>query len=187
MALTPKFFKDQHAFRAWLEKNHAKEKELVVGYYKVATGKPSMNWSESVDQALCFGWIDGIRKSLDDESYTIRFTPRKPTSNWSAINIRKVEALTAQGLMTPAGIAAYAKRKEEKSGIYGYENRPKELPDECVKVFRKNKSAWDFFTALAPSYQRAVAHWVVSAKKEETKWARLEKLIAASGKGKRIY
>ena len=187
MALTPKFFKDQHAFRAWLEKNHAKEKELVVGYYKVATGKPSMNWSESVDQALCFGWIDGIRKSLDDESYTIRFTPRKPTSNWSAINIRKVEALTAQGLMMPAGIAAYAKRKEEKSGIYGYENRPKELPDECVKVFRKNKSAWDFFTALAPSYQRAVAHWVVSAKKEETKWARLEKLIAASGKGKRIY
>lgn len=187
MALTPKFFKDQHAFRAWLEKNHAKEKELVVGYYKVATGKPSMNWSESVDQALCFGWIDGIRKSLDDESYTIRFTPRKPTSNWSAINIRKVEALTAQGLMTPAGIAAYAKRKEEKSGIYGYENRPKELPDECVKVFRKNKSAWDFFTSLAPSYQRAVAHWVVSAKKEETKWARLEKLIAASGKGKRIY
>lgn len=187
MALTPKFFKDQHAFRAWLEKNHAKEKELVVGYYKVATGKPCMTWSGSVDQALCFGWIDGIRRSRDEESYTIRFTPRKPTSNWSAINIRKVEALTAQGLMTPAGIAAYAKRKEEKSGIYGYENRPKELPDECAKVFRKNKKAWDFFTSLAPSYQRAVAHWVVSAKKEETKWARLEKLIAASGKGKRIY
>jgi uncharacterized protein YdeI (YjbR/CyaY-like superfamily) len=185
--LIPRFFKDQYAFRKWLEKNHAKETELLVGFYKVDSGKPSMTWSESVDQALCFGWIDGIRRSRDDESYTIRFTPRKPTSNWSAINIRKIETLTAQGLMAPAGVAAYAKRKEERSGIYGYENRPKELPEECAKLFRKNKKAWDFFTSLAPSYQRAVAHWVVSAKKEETKWARLEKLIAASGKGKRIY
>ena len=187
MALTPKFFKDQYAFRAWLEKNHAKETELLVGFYKVDSGKPSMTWPESVDQALCFGWIDGIRRSRDDESYTIRFTPRKPTSNWSAINIRKIEALTAQGLMMPAGVAAYAKRKEEKSRIYGYENRPKQLPEECAQVFRKNTKAWDFFTSLAPSYQRAAAHWVVSAKKEETKWARLEKLIAESAKGKRIY
>ena len=183
----PTFFKDQHAFRAWLEKNHARASELIVGYHKVDSGKPSMTWSESVDQALCFGWIDGIRRSIDNNAYTIRFTPRKPTSNWSAINIRKMEELTKQGLMTPAGAAAFAHRKEEKSGIYGYENRPKELPEECAKVFRKNTKAWACFTSMAPSYQRATAHWVVSAKKEETKWARLEKLMAASAKGKRIY
>jgi uncharacterized protein YdeI (YjbR/CyaY-like superfamily) len=183
----PSFFNHHSAFRAWLEKNHAKERELLVGYYKVASGKPSMTWSESVDQALCFGWIDGVRKSLNDEAYTIRFTPRKPTSNWSAINIRKIGELTEKGVMAPAGLAAYAKRKEEKSRIYGYENRPKEMPEDCAKVFRKNTKAWEFFSSLAPSYQRAAAHWVVSAKKEETKLARLEKLIAASGQGKRIY
>ena len=186
MGVNPSCFKDQYAFRSWLEKNHTKETELIVGFYKVDSGKPSMTWSESVDQALCFGWIDGIRRSRDDESYTIRFTPRKPTSNWSAINIRKVAVLTEQGLMAPAGIAAFAKRREERSGIYGYENRPKELPEECAKAFRKNTKAWAFFSALAPSYQRAVVHWVVSAKKEETKWARLEKLIAASAQGKRL-
>jgi uncharacterized protein YdeI (YjbR/CyaY-like superfamily) len=185
--MAPKFFKDQYAFRAWLEKNHAKETELLVGYYKVDSGKPSMTWSESVDQALCFGWIDGVRRSLGEEAYTIRFTPRKPTSNWSAVNIRKVEELTKQGLMMPAGIAAYGHRKDEKSRIYGYENRPKEFPAEYAKVFRKNAVAWAFFSALAPSYQRAAAHWVISAKKEETRLARLEKLIAASAKGKRVY
>lgn len=186
MAVTPKFFKDQYAFRAWLEKNHAKESELLVGFYKVDSGKPSMTWSESVDQALCFGWIDGIRRSLGDEAYTIRFTPRKSTSNWSAINIRKIEVLTKQGLMAPAGIAAFAKRKEEKSRIYGYENRPQELPEHLANVFRKNTKAWTFFTTQAPSYQRAVAHWVISAKKEETQRTRLEKLIAESAKGKRL-
>lgn len=186
VGVKPSFFKDQYAFRSWLEKNHTKETELIVGFYKVDSGKPSMTWSESVDQALCFGWIDGIRRSRDDESYTIRFTPRKPTSNWSAINIRKIAELTKQGLTAPAGIAAYAKRKEEKSGIYGYENRPKELPEDCVKIFRKNRKAWEFFTSAAPSYQRAVAHWVVSAKKDETRQVRLKKLIAASAQAKRL-
>jgi uncharacterized protein YdeI (YjbR/CyaY-like superfamily) len=185
--MTPKFFKDQHAFRAWLEKNHAKEQELLVGYYKVDSGKPSMTWSESVDQALCFGWIDGVRRSLGDEAYTIRFTPRKPTSNWSAINIKKVDVLTKGGLMAPAGLAAFAKRKDERSGIYGYENRPQDLPEEHAKVFKKNAKAWNFFSSVAPSYRRAVTHWVVSAKKEDTQRARLEKLIAACAKGKRVY
>jgi uncharacterized protein YdeI (YjbR/CyaY-like superfamily) len=183
----PVFFADQHAFRAWLEKHHTKESALVVGYYKVDSGKPSMTWSESVDQALCFGWIDGVRNSRDAESYTIRFTPRKPTSNWSAINIRKIEELTAKRLMMPAGIAAFANRREEKSRIYGYENRPKELPEEIVKVFRKNKAAWAFFSTQAPSYQRTAAHWVISAKKEETQRSRLEKVIATSAQGKRIF
>ncbi len=182
----PVFFKDQHAFRAWLQKHHADATELLVGYYKVDSGKPSMTWSESVDQALCFGWIDGIRRSRDAESYTIRFTPRKPTSNWSAINIRKIEELTAKGLMAPAGVAAFAKRKEERSRIYGYENRPKELPADIVKALKKDPVAWDFFSVQAPSYQRAVAHWVISAKKEETQRSRLEKLVDASGKKKRL-
>ena len=185
--LTPVFFADQQRFRAWLEKHHAKEAELLVGYYKVDSGKPSMTWSESVDQALCFGWIDGVRRSLNDEAYTIRFTPRKPTSNWSAINIRKIEELTKQGLMMPAGHEAHAKRKEEKSRIYGYENRPKELPEEIAKAFRKNTAAWEFFSAQAPSYQRTVAHWVISAKKEETKSSRLAKAITLSAQGKRVY
>lgn len=185
--MAPKFFKDQYAFRAWLEKNHKKETELLVGYYKVDSGKPSMTWSESVDQALCFGWIDGIRRSVDDEAYTIRFTPRKTTSNWSVVNIRKVEELTKQGLMMPAGIEAFSHRKDEKSGIYGYENRPKALPEEYAAIFRKDRKAWEFFSSIAPSYQRAVAHWVVSGKKEETRQVRLAKLIAASAKGKRVY
>jgi uncharacterized protein YdeI (YjbR/CyaY-like superfamily) len=185
--MTPLFFADQLAFRAWLERNHATKTELVVGFHKVATGKPSMTWSESVDQALCFGWIDGVRNSLDDESYTIRFTPRKSTSNWSAINIRKVADLTKQGLMRPAGIEAFKKRKDEKSRIYGYENRPKELPARYEKLFKANKHAWEFFACQAPSYQKTMYHWVVSAKKEETQLSRLDKLIAASAKNKRIF
>jgi uncharacterized protein YdeI (YjbR/CyaY-like superfamily) len=183
----PQFFADQLAFRAWLERNHATKKELVVGFHKVGTGKPSMTWSESVDQALCFGWIDGVRRSHDAESYTIRFTPRKPTSNWSAINIRKIADLTKQGLMRPAGIEAFKKRKEEKSGIYGYENRPKELPAPYEKLLKANKPAWEYFARQAPSYQKTMYHWILSAKKEETQLSRLDKVIAASAKQKRIF
>jgi uncharacterized protein YdeI (YjbR/CyaY-like superfamily) len=160
---------------------------LVVGFHKVGTGKPSMTWSESVDQALCFGWIDGVRRSHDAESYTIRFTPRKPTSNWSAINIRKIADLTKQGLMRPAGIEAFKKRKEEKSGIYGYENRPKELPAPYEKLLKANKPAWEYFARQAPSYQKTMYHWILSAKKEETQLSRLDKVIAASAKQKRIF
>ena len=184
--MSPTFFADQLAFRAWLERNHKKATELIVGFYKVATGKPSMTWSESVDQALCFGWIDGIRRSLGEDSYTIRFTPRKPTSNWSAINIRKVAELTRQGLMRPAGIEAFAQRKDERSAIYGYEKRPKGLPPRYEKPFKLKKAAWEFFSNQAPSYQKAICHWIVSAKKEETQLSRLEKAIAASMKQKRV-
>jgi uncharacterized protein YdeI (YjbR/CyaY-like superfamily) len=184
--IRPEFFPSPAAFRAWLEKNHTRATELLVGYYKVGTGKPSMTWSESVDQALCFGWIDGVRRSIDKESYCIRFTPRKPTSTWSAINIRKVKELTKQGLMRPAGLAAFEKRKKKKSGIYSYENRPHEFPATFEKNFRANKAAWTFFSQQAPSYRRMVVYWVVSARKEETQMSRLAKAIDASAGGKRL-
>lgn len=185
--MSPTFFADQLAFRAWLVRNHKKATELIVGFHKVATGKPCMTWSESVDQALCFGWIDGVRKSLGEEGYTIRFTPRKPTSNWSAVNIRKVAELTKQGLMRPAGIEAFAHRKDKRSAIYGYENRPEKLPAGHEKLFKANKAAWEFFSQQAPSYRRTIFHWIVSAKKEETQISRLEKAIAVSMKQKRMF
>lgn len=145
-----------------------------------------MTWSESVDQALCFGWIDGIRRSIDAESYCIRFTPRKPTSNWSAINIRKVAELTAQGLMRPAGIAAFEKRNNGRSAVYGYEQRPERLPAAMEKIFKANRTAWEFFTHQAPSYQRGVMHWITSAKQETTRRSRLDKAIAACAQQKKI-
>jgi uncharacterized protein YdeI (YjbR/CyaY-like superfamily) len=148
---TATFFEKQEDFRKWLESNHEIETELIVGFYKVDSGKPSMNWPQSVDQALCFGWIDGVRKSIDKESYSIRFTPRRTTSNWSAINIQKVGELTKAGLMTPAGLKAFNQRKESKSGIYSYENDTL-FPDSNFEVqFSKNKKAWDFFMKQAPS------------------------------------
>lgn len=184
--MEPIFFSSQDEFRKWLEKNHETEKEVIVGFYKVKSGKPCMTWSEAVDQALCFGWIDGIRKSLNAEAYTNRFTPRRPDSNWSAINIAKVEELTNKGLMRPAGVAAFAKRLEHKSAIYSYENRPKKFSTEYEKQFKKNRPAWDFFRSQAPSYQRLMIFWVMSAKQEKTRVIRLEKLIAMSAQGKRI-
>lgn len=180
------FFPTQEKFREWLEKNHTSEKELLVGFYKVGTKKPSMTWSESVDQALCFGWIDGVRKSIDDESYSIRFTPRKPTSIWSAINIKKIEDLTKAGLMTPEGQKAFALRKEEKSGIYSHEKEPATLDPEFEKQFKANKKAWDFFNNQAPSYRKVMLHWIMSAKQEKTRLSRLEKTIVASELGKRV-
>jgi len=181
----PVFFPSQAEFRAWLEENHETETELIVGYYKVKTGKPSMTWSESVDQALCFGWIDGIGRSLGEESHTVRFTPRRPKSVWSAINIAKVEKLTKEGLMKPAGIAAFEKRDEKKSAVYSYENAPKELSREFEESFKKDAKAWEFFISQAPSYRRTCIYWVMSAKQDETKLRRLEKLIDASRNGKR--
>jgi uncharacterized protein YdeI (YjbR/CyaY-like superfamily) len=184
--MEPIFFSSQEKFREWLEQHHETEKELLVGFHKVRTGKPSMTWSESVDQALCFGWIDGVRRSLGEESYTIRFTPRKPTSNWSAINIAKVKGLTKKGLMRPAGLAAFAKRSEHKSAIYAYENRPKEFLVEYEKRFKKHRKAWEFFRSQAPSYQRVAIYWVMSAKQETTRLSRLEKLISTSADRKRM-
>lgn len=182
----PKFFKSQEAFRKWLEKNHDKKDELLVGFYKVRSGRPSMTWSESVDQALCFGWIDGVRKSLGEDSYTIRFSPRRPQSIWSAINIKKVDELKKNGLMCDPGLIAFEKRDEKKSAIYAYENRPKDLAPEFVTVFRKNKNAWSYFSSQPPWYQRLGAHYVMSAKQEKTRISRLERLILASESKKRI-
>ena len=145
-----------------------------------------MNWSQSVDQALCFGWIDGIRKSIDKESYSIRFTPRRRTSNWSAINIKKVEALSKAGLMKAAGIKAFKLRKESKSGIYTYENDVVSLDSNYEKQFRKDELAWDFFIKQAPSYQLAIIRWIMSAVQEKTRKSRLEKTIKESRQQKRV-
>jgi len=186
MPIKATFFKNAPAFRKWLEKYAATEKELLVGFYKVGTGKPSISWPESVDQALCFGWIDGIRKSIDPESYSIRFTPRKPDSTWSAINIRKVAELTEKELMTEAGLTAFQLRKPEKSGIYSFESDYKELSADLVVIFKSNPAAWNFFMAQAPYYRKMIHHWILSAKQEKTRLSRLEKLIQTSAQQIRI-
>ena len=180
------FFKTQDDFREWLEINHEKVMELIVGFYKVKSGKPSMNWSQLVDQALCFGWIDGIRKSMDEESYSIRFTPRKNTSNWSEINIKKVEELTRAGLMKPAGMKAFSFRKESKSGIYSYENEAESFDYQDEKLFRENEKAWEFFMKQTPSYRKAVVRWINSAVQKITRQSRLEKTIKQCEQQKRI-
>jgi uncharacterized protein YdeI (YjbR/CyaY-like superfamily) len=182
----PTYFSSPAAFRKWLAAHHATEKELLVGFHRKGCGTPSITWPESVDQALCFGWIDGVRKRVDDTRYTIRFTPRRPTSIWSAINIARVKVLTAEGLMTPLGAKAFAARDEKKSAIYAYENRPKELAPEYQKLFRRDKAAWDFFQAQPPGYRKLAAFWIMSARKEETRQKRLTRLIAVSAAGKRI-
>lgn len=183
----PKFFKTQKELRKWFEKKHNKMDEIWIGYYKKATGKQSITWSESVDEAICFGWIDGIRKSIDDESYMIRFTPRKPSSNWSAVNIEKVKKLSRLGLMKPEGIEAYARRKEHKSKIYSYEQKDVQLDKSFDEKFKKNKKAWQFYTKkLAPSYRKISIRWVMSAKQEKTRLKRLDILIASSAKGEKI-
>ncbi len=184
--MNPIFFPTQLDFRKWLEKNHNKETEIIVGYYKVDSGKPSLTWSESVDQAICFGWIDGIRRSIDDESYSIRFTPRKPKSIWSAINIKKVEDLTKLGLMKPEGIIAFSKREENKSKIYSHENEPVKFNSKFEKQFKTNKIAWEFFKSQSPSYQKTLTHWVMSAKQEITKSNRLNTLIKDSKAEKKV-
>ena len=161
--------------------------ELWVGFYKKSSGKPSITWPEAVDQALCFGWIDGQRKGIDDVSYTIRFTPRKPRSIWSAVNVKRVGELTAQGLMHPAGLKAFENRTEEKSGVYAYEQEtPAELDADYEQRFRANQTAWDFFQAQAAWYRRAAIWWVISAKKEETRLKRLATLIEDSERGRTV-
>jgi uncharacterized protein YdeI (YjbR/CyaY-like superfamily) len=182
----PLFFSTQSSFRKWLEKNHGKAKELLVGFYKVNSGKESMSWSQSVDEAICFGWIDGVRKSIDSESYSIRFTPRKPGSIWSAINIQKVENLSKQGLMHPSGMTAFEKRQEHKSRIYSYEKPPENLSKDFLKKFQSNKKAWKYFQSMAPSYQRTAIHWVMNAKQENTRIKRVAELINDSEAGRKI-
>jgi len=181
--IIPTFFTNQSDFRKWLQKNHKNKTELLVGFYKIDSGKPSMTWPQSVDEALCFGWIDGVRKSIDKESYQIRFSQRKPTSIWSAINIKKVGELEKQGLMQPGGLASFEKRIESKSKIYSYEEDEAELSQDFKKQFKANKKAWDYFQALAPSYKKVSIHWVMRAKQELTRVKRLKKLIADSAIG----
>lgn len=180
------FFETPLKFREWLENNHKTQKEIIVGFYKVASGKASMTWSESVDQALCFGWIDSIRKSIDKESYSIRFTPRNPNSIWSAINIKKIEALTKAGLMKPEGLKVFELRKEEKSEIYSFEQEKIALSDDFLNQFKAHEAAWNFFINQAPSYQKVIRHWIMSAKQEKTRQSRLEKAIIASEGQKRL-
>ena len=183
----PNFFENAKAFRGWLKTHAATQAELIVGFHKVDSGRPSMTWSESVDEALCFGWIDGVRKRIDDESYLIRFTPRKPTSSWSAINIARFERLQAEGRMTLAGRKAFSRRKDEKSGVYSYEQEVvAELSPQEVRAFKRAKSAWEFFEATPPSYRKKVLHWIGTAKKAETRASRFATLVQACSVGKRL-
>jgi len=184
--VTPRFFKTPAAFRKWLAANHARSKELLVGFYKKGSGKPSITWPESVDEALCFGWIDGVRKRLDDESYVIRFSPRRPSSIWSAVNMRNVTRLIKEKRMQPAGMKAYEARKENRSGIYAYEQRSPELVEPYSTTFKRHDAAWKFFSSQPPGYRKVMNWWIVSAKREETRLARLDKLIEASGRRERI-
>lgn len=186
VGMQPRFFKTPADLRRWFEAHAATERELIVGYYKRETGKPSVTWPESVDQALCFGWIDGIRRKIDEERYTIRFTPRKPGSIWSAINIRRMQALIAAKQVTEAGIKAHEARRENRCGTYSFEQRSVELPAEYARVLKKDKRAFDFFQSQPPSYRKTAMWWVVSAKKEETRLRRLQALIEDSRRGERI-
>jgi uncharacterized protein YdeI (YjbR/CyaY-like superfamily) len=180
----PKFFPTPQAFRRWLAAHAGRAAELIVGYRKVGTGRPSMTWSESVDEALCFGWIDGVRKRIDDETYQIRFTPRRAASTWSAVNIAKFAKLQAEGRMTPAGVAAFDKRTEARSVVYAYEQESAAaLSSTELREFRRNRAAWRFFERAAPSHRKAVLHWVCGARKPETRHRRLTKLIEACAAG----
>ena len=184
--MDPLFFKTAKAFRKWLSNNHGTEKELWVGYYKKATKLPSMTWSESVDEAICFGWIDGLRKKIDEQSYKIRFTPRNPRSHWSAVNIEKVKRLTQLGLMQPAGIEAFKKIENSNSKKASYEQQAVTLHPDFEKQIKRHPKAWVYFDKLAPSYKKATIHWVMSAKQEATKLRRLAVLIKSSEEGKKI-
>lgn len=181
------FFDSPQAFRLWLEAHAATASELVVGFHKVSTDKPCMSWSESVDEALCFGWIDGKRKRIDDQSYSIRFTPRKKTSIWSKINIDKMENLRSQGKMTAAGELAFSYRTEHKSAIYAHEQETvASLTAEELQIFQSNTAAWSFFETTSPGYQKVLLHWICSGKKAETRLSRLAKLMEASAAGKKM-
>ncbi|MFX1677764.1 YdeI/OmpD-associated family protein [Mitsuaria sp. CC2] len=185
---TPIFFASPEAFRAWLDEHAATATEVLVGFHKRATGEPSMAWPESVDEALCHGWIDGVRTRIDDKRYKIRFTPRKTVSIWSAVNIGRAEALIQEGRMKPSGLAAFERRQEERSRVYAFE-QPKELvelsPSHEV-IFMRNAQAWAFFQAQPDGYRRTSIWHILSAKKLETQLARLDRLIEASARGERL-
>ena len=181
-----KYFSTISEFREWLEANHVSGRELQVGFYKKNSGRFNFSWSEAVDQAICYGWIDGVRNAVDELGYTVRFTPRKAGSIWSAVNIKKVEELTQLGLMKPAGIAAFERRDEKKSAIYAYEQKNAQLGEDYEVRFRANAKAWDFFERQAAYYRRTAIWRVISAKQEETRLKRLDKLISKSEAGEKV-
>lgn len=180
------FFEKPEDFRKWLKENHDKETEIIVGFYRKGLGKKSITWEQAVDEALCYGWIDSIRRKIDDESYSNRFTPRKKTSIWSAKNIANVERLQKEGLMRAPGLVAFEHRKDHLSKVYSFESEAKELDEDLAKTFKINKKAWDFFNLQPPSYRKLIIHWIVTAKQEATRLSRLEKTITASEEGRRI-
>lgn len=181
------FFTRPEEFRAWLDENHEEGGELWVGFWKKGSGRPSITWPESVDEALCFGWIDGVRRGIDDESYMIRFTPRKRRSTWSSGNVKRVRELIEEGRMRPAGLAAFEARDEKRSGIYSYEQRKAvRLAPEQEREFRANERAWSFFESRPPGYRRQATWWVISAKRPETRERRLATLIADSEAGRTL-
>jgi uncharacterized protein YdeI (YjbR/CyaY-like superfamily) len=185
--MKPIYFTTPEEWRAWLEAHHETATEVFVGFHKRATGTPSMTWSEAVDEALCFGWIDGVRRSVDDTRYTNRFTPRRPGSNWSAVNIAKVEALEKAGKMTEAGRAAFAKRRDDRSKVYSYEQRYEAaFEPEAERRFRANRTAWSYWTSQPPGYRATATFWVMDAKRPETREKRLTTLIDDSAAGRRI-
>ena len=184
----PTFFETPEEFRAWLEEHHETATELLVGFHRKSSGKPSITWPESVDEALCFGWIDGIRRGIDETSYSIRFTPRKPTSNWSSVNIARVAELEKEGRMRPAGRAAFERRSAARSGIYSYEQRKAARldPDQQREFETENPEAWAYFNTQPPGYRQQAIHWVVNAKRPETRAKRLATLIEDSAAGRRL-
>ena len=185
--MEPTFFATPEDFRAWLQAHHDRESELLVGFYTKGSGKPSITWPQSVDEALCYGWIDGIRRNAGEDAYTIRFTPRKKKSTWSAVNIARVAELTKTGRMQPAGLKAFEAREESNSRIYAYENRDKLSLDPAMEErFRANEKAWNFFQAQPPGYRRTATFHVMGAKQDATRQRRLDQLIADSAAGRRI-
>lgn len=184
---SPVFFADAVAFRRWLQAHAGSASELLVGFRKVGSGRPSMTWPESVDEALCVGWIDGVRRRIDDQSYSIRFTPRKANSIWSAVNIAKFEQLQAEGRMQPAGAAAFARRSEARSAVYSFEQATTaELSSGELQSFQSDPAAWAYFESTPPSYRKTVLHWVTTAKKAATRAERLAKLVSACAEGRRL-
>ena len=184
--MNPTFFPTSSEWRQWLVQHHRTAPELWVGFYKKDAGRTTITWPESVDEALCFGWIDGLRKRVDELSYTIRFSPRRPGSIWSRVNINRAEILLAQGRMLPVGREAFAARQENKSGIYSYEQRTPDLEDPYRRVLQQTSAAWEFFAAQPASYRKAISWWIVSAKREETRLKRLAQLTDCSARGERV-
>jgi uncharacterized protein YdeI (YjbR/CyaY-like superfamily) len=185
--MEPTFFDTPAEFRAWLERHHDSVSELLVGFHKKGSGRPSITWPEAVDQALCFGWIDGVRRRIDDASYSIRFTPRKASSTWSAVNVKRMKELIEQGLVAPAGLAAFERRGDDRTAIYAYEQRTQaKLEPDQEQRLRANEDAYSYFESQPPSYRRAAIHWVTSAKRPETRERRLTQLIECSAEGRTV-